>query len=240
MPSGRHVACTFVSSHARSRRIRSPPVRTSSSPYPYSRSLRLRHRTGMSYCTAACLGSWKKQCSIQSGDHARKQREEVLAIAPTAAAAFVRSRTGHAMVDASRAAVLADGKPVSPPVRAAALHLELRLASSADHVVVVGERAVGDAFGLASHAPCQNLETLLLSLVAAVGAQQVQAQQRGIRVQLHRVVREAERSAHRRARVRVNDRVTRLQTTGTQRSQDSSGSVGIRSQNSMRASERTT
>ena len=61
------------------------------------------------------------------------------------------------MVDASRAAVLADGQPVSPPVRAAALHLELRLASSADHVVVVGERAVGDAFGLASHASCQNL-----------------------------------------------------------------------------------
>ena len=57
------------------------------------------------------------------------------------------------MVDASRAAVLADGQPVSPAVRAAALHLELRLASSADHVVVARERAVGDAFGLASHAP---------------------------------------------------------------------------------------
>ena len=54
-----------------------------------------------------------------------------------------------------------------------------------------------------------------LSLVAAVGAQQVQAKQRGIRIQLHRVVREAERSAHRRARVRVDDRVTRLQTTAT-------------------------
>ena len=54
-----------------------------------------------------------------------------------------------------------------------------------------------------------------LSLVAAVGAQQVQAQQRSIRVQLYCVVREAERSAHRRARVRVDDRVTRLQTTAT-------------------------